>query len=389
MSILMIIDDYADICDSLKAILENDGHKVYTASSGEEGLKLFDNIKPDLVISDLVMPEMNGIEVLKRIKFVSPETDVILMTGHATVQTAVEGLKAGAVDYILKPVNFDALRHDIARALERRGLSEKLKLQQAKMVQLAKLTAVGQLGAGVAHEMNQPLMAMSAYLESLLMDDTIRKNPEVQARILKIKDQFTRLGTIVKRMHEYAGARTGGFVLEDPMRPVHDGYFILRQQLKNHNIIVRERIAEKLPKVFMDRYQIQDIVINFLINANDAVEERFNRAEGGEITLLTDRLKNVEAVLIGVIDNGIPVKKGTDQDIFNPFFTTKQPGKGTGLGLSVSHGIAQNHRGLISFAPLPGDRKIFYIVLPINKDQTLQTEDAVLAADIKAFLHLF
>lgn len=386
MAKILVIDDYRDIVDSLKGILELDGHNILCAYSAEEGLECLKTQKPDLVLSDVVMPKMNGIELVEKVKALCPGVEIILMTGHGTVQSAIEGLTAGAFDFILKPINFDALKFDIRRVFEKRSLAEKLQIQQAKMVQLAKLTAVGQLGAGVAHEMNQPLMAMSAYLESLLMDEFVLAHPVVKDKILKIKDQFTRLGTIVRRMHDYAGSRTAGFVMEAVNRPLHDGYYILKQQITNHGIVLKEELDADLPKVFMDRYQIQDIVINFLINAMDALDDRFHKADGGEMTLISKKLKNHEAVLVGVIDNGIPVGKGTEADIFNPFFTTKQPGKGTGLGLSVSHGIVQNHSGLISFQPLSRERKIFYFVLPVNKDQVLSEDDDGLVKDIKGFL---
>lgn len=340
----------------------------------------------DLLIVDIMMPGMSGLELLRHIKDISPDTEVILMTGNATVENVTEGLRAGAFDYILKPINYEILQFDISRVLEKQNMREKLMLQQVKMVELAKMTAVGQLGAGVAHEMNQPLMAMSAYLESLLLDPAVLTNSEFKEKLLKIKDQFTRMGTIVKRMHDYAGNRTTGFIMEDVNRPVHDGYYILKQQLKNHNITVHEKLSEGLPQVLMDRYQIQDIVINFLINALDAVDDRFHKEGGGEMTLISKKMATCEAVLVGIIDNGVPVKEGTEQDIFNPFFTTKQPGRGTGLGLSVSHGITKNHNGLLAFRKLSGERKIFYFVLPAKEGQCFLEEDAVLAKDIKEFL---
>ncbi len=386
MAKILVIDDYNEICESLKEILLQDGHEVLTSNSGDEGLRICELQKPGLVIADVMMAEMSGVEMLKKLRNSGNDVEVILMTGHATVETAVEGLKEGAYDYILKPINFSALRYDIQRVLEKRDISAQLTLQQVKMVQLAKMTAVGQLGAGVAHEMNQPLMAMSAYLESLLMDPVTSAQPAFKKKILKIKDQFTRLGTIVKRMHDYSGSRTAGFVHEDVNRPIHDGYYILRQQLKDHNILIHEQLADGLPKVSMDRYQIQDIVINFLVNASDAIDDRFGRNEGGEMTLLSQQLKCSEAVFVGFIDNGIPVKTGTELNIFEPFFTTKHPGKGTGLGLSVSQGIIKNHRGLISFASLPGERKIFYFVIPLNAERNLSEADPVLAQDIKQLL---
>ena len=104
------------------------------------------------------------------------------------------------------------------------------------------------------------------------------------------------------------------------------------------------------------------------------------------MTLVSTKLPNSDAVFVGFIDNGIPVKAGTERDIFDPFFTTKTPGKGTGLGLSVSQGIIKNHRGLIFFAPLTGERKTFYFAIPVKPAQTLSDEDPVLMKDIRELL---
>lgn len=392
MAKILIIDDDQIIRERLKKLLELDDHEACMGKDGPEGLKAFDEYKPEIVIVDIKMPGMDGVEVLEKIKERSPNTEVIIITGHGGLETAIQSLRKGAFDYLPKPINYDELSLNIKRALEKKNLREQvdeyvhnleeahkqLKLQQAQLLQAAKLTAVGELGAGVAHEMNQPLMAISTHIESLLMSGSITSNSALKEKILKVKDQFVRLATIVRRIHDYSGSRKEGFINEYVNRPIQDALYLFAQQLKDHNIESALDLGKNLPKVFMDRYQIQDVVINFLVNARDAVDDLYNQKEGGQIRITSKKLKNNKGILVGVIDNGRPVYKGKESEIFNPFFTTKPAGKGTGLGLSVCYTIIKNHNGVINFSPLKKNRKIFYFVLPLDKDNNLMQDQTVM-----------
>lgn len=391
MDKILVVDDEKIIRERMKSLLELEGYEVYIAENGTEGLAQFEQAKPHIAIVDIKMPGMDGIEVLKRIKAMDSYAEVFIATGHGGVETAVLALREGAFDYVTKPIEFDELTLNLKRALEkqklRRDLDEhttqleeahtQLKDQQVQLLQAAKLTAVGELGAGVAHEMNQPLMAISSHMEALLMNDLVADNQPFKEKLLKIKDQFVRLGTIVKRMHDYSGSRLEGFIQEDINRPVRDGVYLMGQQLKDHNIELSVNLQDGLAPINLDRYKIQDVVINFLVNARDAVDERFNQQEGGTLRIITKALPGGRGLLAGIIDNGIAVKGGTEQNIFDPFFTTKAPGKGTGLGLSVCYTIVKNHNGVIGFAPLKGERKIFYFVLPVDQNNNLAADSGL------------
>jgi signal transduction histidine kinase len=111
-----------------------------------------------------------------------------------------------------------------------------------------------------------------------------------------------------------------------------------------------------------------------LINARDAIDDAFAQKEGGHMHLFSKLLPEHKCVVSGLIDNGIPIKEGTETELLNPFFTTKPVGKGTGLGLSVCYNIVKNHNGLLSFTKISGGRKIFYFVLPVDKDRKLADE---------------
>jgi len=385
---ILVIDDEEILRDRLKRLLELDDYEVTTAENGLKGLEEFATFKPDIVLLDIKMPGIDGIEVLERIKKIPNTAEVFIMTGHGGLETAIQAMRNGAFDYMTKPIDYDELEINLKRALEKKILRQqldsyvhdieeanrKLKTQGAQLLQAAKLTAVGELGAGVAHEMNQPLMAIASHLEILLMNPIIASDQKINDKILKVKDQFARLGTIVKRMHEYSSGRTGTYMNESVNRPVQDAIYLFTQQLKDHNIEISYNLMEDLPKLYIDRYQIQDVIINFLINARDAIDDAFAQKEGGNIHIFSKLLVEHQCAVVGLIDNGIPIKEGTETELLNPFFTTKPVGKGTGLGLSVCYNIVKNHNGLLSFTKITRGRKIFYFVLPVNKDRNLADE---------------
>ncbi|MBF0521923.1 MAG: response regulator [Candidatus Omnitrophica bacterium] len=397
---VLVVDDEEILRDRLKRLLEMDDYEVITAENGPKGLEEFGKFQPDLVLLDVKMPGMDGIEVLERIKKTDIPTEVFIMTGHGGVETAIQALRKGAFDYLTKPVDYDELEINMKRAVEQRKLQKqldsyvqdleavhrKMKIQQAQLLQAAKLTAVGELGAGVAHEMNQPLMAISSHLEILLMNPAISSDDKIKEKINKIKDQFVRLGTIVKRLHEYSSGRTGNYFNESVNRPVQDGVYLFTQQLKDHNIEITVDLMEDLPKTYIDRYQIQDVAMNFLVNARDAVDAAFNQQVGGKVHVFSKMLAAQNCVLVGLIDNGIPIQEGTESELFNPFFTTKPVGKGTGLGLSVCYNIVKNHNGIISFTKIKDNRKVFYFAIPVDKNKNL-AEEANLVKDINEELN--
>jgi DNA-binding NtrC family response regulator len=119
---LLIVDDETTLCDSLRRVFERDGYEVATAGEAEAGLKLFEEGTFDLVLSDILLPGMSGIEFLEAIKKQAPEQIVIVMTAYASIETAVGALRAGAHDYILKPVIHEEIKRLVRLALNARSL---------------------------------------------------------------------------------------------------------------------------------------------------------------------------------------------------------------------------------------------------------------------------
>ena len=124
---VLIVDDDPDVLTMLERLLKKLEYFPFVAKNGEEAVQIIDRHKIDVVVSDLVMPEMDGMELLKRVKSRKGDIPFVMITGHPTIETAVEAIKKGAYDYITKPFQVEEVQIKIDRALEKRGLRRSLR----------------------------------------------------------------------------------------------------------------------------------------------------------------------------------------------------------------------------------------------------------------------
>lgn len=196
---ILIIEDDAQILSTFNTILSAEGYETATADSGEKGLALLEQTAFDLILSDIVMGQVDGFQILDAVKKISPDTAVILMTGYGFLEMAIEAVRRDAYDFIIKPFNDDELIIRIKRALEKKWLKEKA--HQSELCQ----KTIETLGA-VAHELNNPLMAIMGNAELLLMEIT-PDNP-VYKQLKTIEQSAQKMTEIIKRMKEIRGIET-------------------------------------------------------------------------------------------------------------------------------------------------------------------------------------
>ena len=236
---------------------------------------------------------------------------------------------------------------------------------EEQLQQREKLSSIGLLAAGVAHEINTPLTGVSSYTQMLLgmLADTDPKHALLQ----KIRRQTDRATGIVNNLLNFS--RTGGatdFAEVDVNRVLEDTLQLLETQLRHSRVQIVRDYGAPLPHVFANAGQLQQVFTNLLLNARDAIPD------GGEVTLRT-RSDEDGAVRVAVEDTGIGIAPENVARIYDPFFTTKGVGRGTGLGLAVSYGIVQEHAGHISVESTPGRGTTFRITLPtVNARARLQ-----------------
>ncbi|MDQ0339976.1 C4-dicarboxylate-specific signal transduction histidine kinase [Caldalkalibacillus uzonensis] len=244
-----------------------------------------------------------------------------------------------------------------------KDVSEKVNIE-AQLVQSAKLAAIGEMAAGVAHELNSPLTAILGNVQLLMR----QIKEERQAKMLRdIYQCGLRSKKIIQNLLVFS--RQEEFQFEDlSLHPlIEDVLSLIGYQLKVSGISVVQKLAKTLPLVHGNRYQIEQVLINLLLNARDALQERVDPQI--EIQTGTVREEGKDFVYVAVLDNGTGIEEKHLPQIFNPFFTTKGHQKGTGLGLSVSLGIAEAHQGTLRVDSQKGEYTKLTLLLPVKEGE--------------------
>ena len=396
--LILVVDDTAELREFLYAIL-SEHYQVLAAADGAEGLRLAREHLPDLILSDVMMPELDGYEFCRRMKG-DPATariPFVLLTAKAAVSMKVEGLECGADDYLVKPFETDELLARTRSLLKLRGLHREidqrnqelqaavseLQTMQAQLVHSEKMTSLGQLVAGLAHEINnsinavyngiQPLCSRATRLEQVVLGllDAPERISDQQVRG-EIADGFERISVLADVIQH--GARRTARIVSDLKTFSHPGSerpeaFDLHQALDvcltllsnhlKHRITVHKDYGE-IGAVVGPAGQINQVFMNILNNAQQAI------AGKGEITITTR--KENDRVRVSIRDTGPGIAEAVRSRIFDPFFTTKAPGVGTGLGLSISYSIITGLGGSLSCSSEPGRGTEFVVSLPANSE---------------------
>ncbi len=408
---ILLVDDTPDNLDVLGELLQP-RYRVRAATSGAAALAIAAREpQPDLILLDVMMPQMDGYEVLSRLRGAPATRDipVIFVTALGESEDEVRGLELGAVDYISKPympatvlARVDAhmtlkrardhLRDEKAylEAEVARRINEHQKAQE-QLLQSEKLASLGQLVAGIAHELNNPISFVHSNLGTLegylgdvlqLLDAYVQLeancgNPDAaRAAIAALKKRMDfdfvrsdieqlvadsieglkRVRTIVQDLKEHAHTDDTAWAWADLHRGLRAILHIIWNELK-YKCQVREEFGE-LPLVWCIPSQLDQVFMNLLVNAAHAIPEK------GEILIATSR--HSDEVWVEISDTGTGIDPENLNHIFEPFFTTKPVGKGTGLGLSLSHSIVRRHQGRIEVESTLGKGSTFRVVLPIR-----------------------
>ena len=375
---VLLVDDEKDFRQILAKRLKRRGIHVREADRGETALQMLAESPVDVVILDVKMPGMDGIECLRRIKETQDLTEVIMLTGHADIQGGVEGIKAGAFDYLSKPVELEHLVRKIKQAFHKiqRILAEKEahafkeKVQQ-RMVVAERLVALGTMASGVAHEINNPLAVIqdsAGWLQQIL------EKPEMQAmpRREDFKKGLDRIITAVKRAGKITqqllqAVKTQTTEMADPSTFVEvnlknlsdEAITLVGPEASLKNIAVLLESPESDPVAWTDPLQLLQVLLNLLSNSIQATKE------GGQVVIRLET--SLEEAKIIVTDTGCGISKENISRIFEPFFTTKEADQGTGMGLYVSWGIITRLGGLITVESEVDKGTTFIITLPAKK----------------------
>ncbi len=236
--------------------------------------------------------------------------------------------------------------------------TKELQQVQDQLIRAGKMAALGELAAGVAHEINNPLTGVLTF--SSLMLKKVDENHPWKKDLENIVQQTTRCRNIVRGLLDFARQRKPDKKEWDVHSLIERTLALLENQAPFQNIQIIKEFKQNMPMILVDPDQIQQVFMNILINAADAMSKN-----GGTITIKTDLKDGIAE--ISFIDTGCGMTKEQLSKLFTPFFTTKEPGKGTGLGLAISYSIIQNHNGDIEVESEPGKGSTFRIKLPAEK----------------------
>ncbi|CAN2038984.1 two-component system, NtrC family, sensor kinase [Candidatus Magnetomoraceae bacterium gMMP-15] len=259
---------------------------------------------------------------------------------------------------------------DLQRANEKLILTNrKLKDTQYQLIQSSKLASIGELATGVAHELNQPLSYIRNGVQLIMMDSPEDYDfQEVYETFQKIEEGTDRMMLIINNLRRSARQTIIEFIPFDIHKVIDNTLIFYNEQFKVHNILIEKKFASGLPKVAGNSNQIEQVFINLISNARDALDEK----EEARLIIKTDfqpKKNDPGIVSIKFIDNGMGISLSNQEKIFDPFFTTKEEGEGTGLGLSISYGIIKEHKGNINVISVEGKGTTFEITLPALKNE--------------------
>ncbi len=433
--LILIVDDNPQNLQVLGSMLRENDLRVAAARHGREALDYLQNTSPDLILLDIMMPELDGLELCRMLRK-DPHTreiPVIFITALTDTEDKLRGFRAGGDDYVTKPFAKEEVlarvKHQVERrrlelelrqsraelqqmnvSLERRVEERTLELRrvQSQMVMQEKMAAIGQLAAGLAHEINNPLTFVCTNF------DTLKQNVEVYHELIsnyrntlkqlesvdnlqlciKLRDKeetlnldsilqysdslfseseqgFERIMGIIRSTRNFSRVdQVGRLELFDLNKGIADTLVISRYKYKSCAEIVTD--LGGIPHIQCVSQQINQMLLNLVINAAQAIDGQ-QRSEMGIISIRT--WNDEDNVWCEISDDGPGIPRKTQSRIFEPFFTTKDVGKGTGLGLSISYDIVvNNHGGELSVSCGENGGTRFLCRLPIEGTNHNTTE---------------
>ena len=336
---VLLIDDEEPIRKIVGLYLRSHGYEVVTAADGQRGVELFQREGPSIVLTDIKMPGMDGIEVLKRIKQISPQTEVIVITGHGDMDLAIQSLQLDASDFITKPVGNEALLVALRRAEERLATKRILKATHEYLRKAEKRIAMGEISDKIAHEIRTPLTVIGGFAKRLRKKASMRLGEEKYAGI--IAEEVARLESFINDILLYSGELPLEKKELNVNKLISEVLLLLDKDLTQRGISVSTSFAEGIPLICLDRRKLEEVFINIILNAIHAMEK------GGNLTVQTEYVqeKVPKTIKIAISDTGKGIPGDVLEKVFDPFFSTKTVG--SGLGLTVAREILKRHNGTI------------------------------------------
>ena len=385
---ILVCDDEPLITESIRELLTaGNNYQIHTTNSSHHALELIRDTTPDLVILDVMMPEMTGFEMLDAVSNDMAGTSYIFVTGESSIDSAIEAIQKGASDYLKKPFEPEELRIRVANVLRQRRIRQEKysmeaekKLLESQLRHAQKMEAIGTLAGGIAHDFNNVLSIILGNSELALQQ--LPRNHDAYPHLDQIHTASLRAREMIKQLLNFSRKDEADMVPLALNRVIDDSLKLIRASLPT-NITIERDISGEDCVMIADATQIHQIIFNLCINSAHSMEAR-----GGIlcIRLKPAILNSTTAEDLGiapgnylhlvVADTGRGIKSDVIDRIFDPYFTTKETGKGTGMGLAVVHGIVKRCGGAIRASSVPDRSTEFHLYFPAS-DATIAREQSV------------
>ncbi len=399
---ILIVDDEPSIQKLLKRQLEAHHFETTTAGNGFQAIECLESSEYDIVITDISMPKMDGLELTEKVKarFLC---DVIVITGQIDQYHYEELVKLGASDFIQKPISPDEIVLRVNRVLKERQLKTDLIRYHQELAQAQKFESIGLLAAGIAHEINTPIQYIGdntvfmkdsfddlaevldefkQFIQDVKQGESNRERIEKMEKIFKEADidficeeipiaveqsldGVNRVRKIVQSMKEFSHPGTQEKAMVDIHHTIETTVTVAINEWKYCADLTLD-FAPDMPNIHCDASEMSQVFLNMIINAAHSILEKKgpDSSEKGKIKIST--AKNDQWAKIKISDTGNGIAKENIHKVFNPFFTTKEIGKGTGQGLAISRSVVvDRHHGKLEIETKIGRGTCFIIKLPL------------------------
>jgi len=370
---VLLADDEAGIRKVLSISLRDLGYTVHTAEDGETALQIFRREKPAIVLTDIKMPGMDGIQLLQKIKQESPGTEVIIITGHGDIDLAIESLKFEATDFVTKPINDEVLEIALQRAQERiamrellhnytQNLEQMVKEKTEKLIQSERMAAVGQSIAGLSHAIKNVAGGLKGGAFVLEKGIELDNQEYLMQGWRMVKGNVEKIANLSLDLLNYTKLADISCRLCNPNAPVKEIVELMTSKAVDHGLILEMDLDRDLKSLYFDPDLIHRALLNLVSNAIDACIENDPGKESKTVVVRTIAVDGW-GVEYQVSDTGSGMDAETKSKLFQSFFSTKGT-NGTGIGLMLTKKIIDQHGGIIDVESHKGIGSTFRIRLP-------------------------
>jgi len=405
---ILVVDDNPVNRRILVSGLGKAGYEMLEADSGRRALELAKQHGPDAVLLDVSMPDLDGFAVCEILKADTELADVpvIFITAKTEEEDVEHAFAIGGSDYVTKPFRMGEVKARVSVHLQLRRMRDKLEETHAQLLSAQKLESIGQLAAGIAHEINTPTQYVSdnahflqrsfveiaGALERISAITTTVKDGDAEQALMEVVrtideadfeylaeelpkslsqsiDGLSRIAEIVLAMKEFSHPGLKGLVLTNLHRAIESTITVARNEWK-YVAVVETDFDPDLPQVPCSVGDFNQVILNLVVNAAHAVGDRLDPASGAKGRICVTTRTEPGFARISVSDDGAGIPEEIRQRVFDPFFTTKPVGKGSGQGLAIAHSVIVGmHGGTISVDSEVGVGTTFHVRIPLRASE--------------------